>query len=247
MRRGKFFQKPASWGPPGDTHQMMDAPLDAGRDDAGAEPTRAEPGPVYASAESEHNCWAQCMADIERAVALIRRDARRLHVPASDVDDAVQDGLYQAWLKRVEHDRTRPLVPWLRGFGRRVILARLLARSLDEDAEPDVPEPADVPSQREQPPEATAEMKEIRERLRALLGQAPSRYREILLARYWEGLCISAVADRLGQSPKAVRRCLDRALVWLEAGWLGVGTAIGSSPTRRKIQESEGKNGPPFG
>lgn len=207
----------------------------------------AEPGPALPAQGAEgHDCWGQCIADLERAVALIRRDARRHHLPASDVDDVVQDALCQAWIKRAEYDRTRSLAPWLSGVGRRAILARLLTRSLTDAATKNGEDPGALHERRERRSDESAEERETRERLRSLLGQAPSRYREVLIARYWEGLRVAAVAARLSQSPKAIRKCLDRALTWLEAEWHGTRSPSGSAGSQQGIQESEGKTLSPF-
>lgn len=224
---------------------MMDAPRDAGRDEAGPEPTEVEPALGATEGDPEHDCWAQVVADLERAVVPIRRDARRLHLPAHDVDDAVQDAICQAWSKRDEHDRTRPLMPWLRGFGRRAVLARLMAPSLTED--PGAPEPASIAEHREPPPDECAEVQESRDRMRAMLAQAPSRHREVLLARYWGGMRDSVIAQRLGVSPNAVRKRLGRALTWLEDAWRGRRWGVGVSGAEKKIQDSAAQEAPPFG
>lgn len=185
----------------------MDAPPADRRDHRGPLP----------GLERGHDCWAQVVADYEQAVAPIRRDARRFRLPAADVDDAIQDALYQAWLKREEHDGTRPLVPWLRGFGRRAIRARLMARSLMDVS--DGTGAASLVGRREPSPDECAELTEDRDRVRVLVARAPSRYRDVLLARYWAGMRLAEVADRLGGSTRAVEGRMERALGWIEHQW----------------------------
>lgn len=213
----------------------MSAPPDDRPDDRGPLPG-LEPG---------HDCWAQVFADMERVAGPIRRDARRMHLPASEVDDAVQDAFCQAWAKRSEYDASRPLIPWLRGFGRKAIVARLLALSRDEG--PERSERVGLACQRELLPDQSAEVRENSHRMRALIAQAPSKCQEVLQARYWEGLRILEVANRLGRSSKAVERCLSRALGWLEVGWRGARVPDPSRSARKENQDSEGENPCPFG
>lgn len=237
LQRGKFFRKPASSDGPRDTHLLMGAPPADSHDDRGPLP----------GLEHDYDCWAHVFADLKRAVAPIRRDARRMRLPASEIDDAVQDALCQAWLKRDELDRTRPLIPWLRGFGRRAIAARLLARSFLDDDGNNAQDPEAILDHRERRPEELVAAKETGEKLRALLRSASSRYREVLVARYWEGVPVSVIADRLGQSPKAVQMCLGRALAWLDEMWRGGRWSADARGPARKTQESAGQNPPPFG
>lgn len=195
--------------------------------------------------EPGHDCWDQVVADLERAVAPIRSDARRFHLPAADVDDAVQDELCQAWQKRDEHDGSRPLIPWLRGFGWRAILARQMARSIIKD--PSAPESASISGHHAPSPDKRVEARESGDRIRSLVAQAPSRYREVLLARYWEGMRDSVISQRLGVSPNAVRKRLGRALTWLEDAWRGRRREVGASGSEKKIQHSAAQEAPPFG
>lgn len=164
--------------------------------------------------ESPHDLWSVVCADLEGAIGPIRRDAIRFHLPPVEVDDAVQDALCQAWAKRESHDPSRPLIPWLRGYGCRAIRSRLMAmRMSDEYLDPVRVRLVD---QRELLPDECSEIQEIRHRIARLVDLAPLGYRDLLRARYWEGLPISELAARLGLSNRAVEGRLRRGLVWLE-------------------------------
>lgn len=130
VQRGKFFRKPASSSGLRDTHLMMSAPPADRSSDRLLQPD-LEPASI--SAEPGHD-WLQIVVDFERAVGPTPRDARRLRLPLPKMGDAVQDTFHESWLERAKHDRDRPLIPWLRGFGRRAILAKLMARSLTESS-----------------------------------------------------------------------------------------------------------------
>lgn len=71
--------------------QVMDVPPAGPRDDRGPLP----------GLEPTHDCRTQVVADFERAVAPIRRNARQIGLPATEVDDAVQGVLCQAGSMRV--------------------------------------------------------------------------------------------------------------------------------------------------
>lgn len=203
----RFFQKGASFGRGRDTHLEVDSSQPVQRPD---DPEPALPAPKVEA----HDCWAQVFADLERVAGPIRRDARRMHLPASEVDDAVQDAFCQALAKKGEYDPTRPLVPWLRGFGRKAIVARLLGRTAQGG-----PAPGDLHDQRGLSPEEDIEAREMHARLQALVRSAPLRYREVLEARYWEGMQVATIAQKLRVPPNAVQKCLGRALAWIDEAW----------------------------
>jgi RNA polymerase sigma-70 factor (ECF subfamily) len=54
-----------------------------------------------------------------------------------------------------------------------------------------------------------------RDRLAAAIEELPDTDRHPLLLRFFEGLTVEAIADRLGNSPSSVRRALGRATVQL--------------------------------
>jgi RNA polymerase sigma-70 factor (ECF subfamily) len=57
--------------------------------------------------------------------------------------------------------------------------------------------------------------REERDRLAAAIEALPDADRSALLLRFFEGLTVDAIADRLGTSPSSVRRALGRATVQL--------------------------------
>jgi len=67
--------------------------------------------------------------------------------------------------------------------------------------------------------ESTSDRSGIVERIARALTLLPSRYQEILRAKYHENLPVAAIAASLGQSPKAVESMLSRARVAFRAAY----------------------------
>ena len=186
----------------------------------------------------ERDGWLQVLADLERAVAPIRRDARCLGLPEHELDDVVQEALCRAWQKRGHYDRTRPLVPWLRGFGRRASQARL--RALRRARRTDGLEAALGLQQNEPTPDECVALRERRDGVRALLRKAPRGYLDVLLARFRDGQRISAIAEARCETERAIERRLARAVTWLERSWLRRERGLPISRGRGNLGKSRG-------
>ena len=79
----------------------MDATPADRRDDSGFQPgAEAKDEAGGAGGLVEHDCWEEIYASLDDAAALIRRDARHRHVPASEHDDIVQTTIGEAWARR---------------------------------------------------------------------------------------------------------------------------------------------------
>jgi RNA polymerase sigma factor (sigma-70 family) len=136
---------------------------------------------------------------------LRRYYARRL--PASMIDDAVQDALIAIHEKRHTYDRRRPFGPWLGAVARHKWIDRLrwLRNRATEELDADIP----VPDHEEAVTSATS-----LERLLAELR--PAQARVIRLVKL-EGLSIEEAAARTGQSASLVKVNIHRGLSRLAA------------------------------
>jgi RNA polymerase sigma-70 factor, ECF subfamily len=70
-------------------------------------------------------------------------------------------------------------------------------------------------------PDEVLERKEMRQRVRATLDDLPHRERDVLQARYLEGLPIADIATRMNVTPKAIYSLLYRAGVSFKQRLLG--------------------------
>ena len=142
-----------------------------------------------------------------RAAYLITQDARL-------AEDIVQESFLNAYAHIHQFDPNRRFEPW---FLRSVCNAAIKAaqrsqRSLSLDA--DGPEDVDfgamlvdtLPS-----PEEEAEQDEIRERVRAALGQLSPRQRAAVVQRYFFGMSEQQMAEALESPPGTVKWLLNAA------------------------------------
>jgi RNA polymerase sigma-70 factor (ECF subfamily) len=114
-------------------------------------------------------------------------------------------------LRDFDPERGR-LEAWLRGIALNVLrnLARRekrreeVERSVGEGGAP----PNESGSSRDERPGA-----ELAEEIAFVLSGLSERYREVLQAKYQEGLAVQEIAGRTGETPKAVESLLARARV----------------------------------
>lgn len=156
---------------------------------------------VLAGDERAWRAWYDaCYADLER-YALWRCGGRR-----DRADEAVQE----TWLTAVKRIRRfdpelGSFAAWLHGIAANVIrnhLRRAWAwqlrnTALIEDVAADVGQ--------------TAAERERAERVACALAELSERYERVLRAKYLDGLEVTAIAERWGESPKAVESLLTRA------------------------------------
>jgi RNA polymerase sigma-70 factor (ECF subfamily) len=147
---------------------------------------------------------AALLAHAERLRAL----ARSLVSDGADADDVVQ----QTFVAAIEHPPRpdAPPGPWLtrvaRNFSFRLLRARR-RRVLHEAAAAPLASPAS-------PDEAVARTEMLREIVDAVLALEPI-YRDVVIARFFDGLAWPAAATRLGVPVETARTRLKRALAML--------------------------------
>ncbi len=134
---------------------------------------------------------------------------RRAGGQALLAEDIVQESFLVAIRRLREFDPARaPFGGWLRGIalnllrnqGRRA--ARRGDRRLPDDAD-SLPAPESSA--------ASGRDLELAEEIALAMAGLPDRYREVLRARYEEGLRVGDIALRLGETAKAVESLLSRA------------------------------------
>ena len=142
-----------------------------------------------------------------RAAYLITQDARL-------AEDIVQESFLNAYAHIHQFDPNRRFEPWfLRSVCNAAIKAAQRSQrslSLDADGPEDVDFGAmlvdDLPT-----PEEEAEQDEIRERVRAALGQLSPRQRAAVVQRYFFGMSEQQMAEALESPPGTVKWLLNAA------------------------------------
>src|SRR5882724_8765974 len=134
--------------------------------------------------------------------------ARGLVADGHRADDVVQ----QTFAAAVEHPPGDdvPLRPWLARVARNFAIKTLRSEGRRARHESDAPPPAAPPS----PAESVARAEMFREVVDAVLALEPI-YRDVVLARFFDGLEMTAAATRLGVPVDTARTRLKRALAML--------------------------------
>lgn len=175
---------------------------------------------------------------------LYARYARMVHgillarVPASDVDDLVQDVFLRALPKLCDLRDAARFGPWLAAITRnrandyyrqtRVVAA--VTESLPED-EAELPAPSTAP-------DAEAAM------ILAFVRNLPDAYRETLILRLVEGMTGPEIAARTGLTPGSVRVNLHRGMQQLreKLSQASLGGAIPADSCGGRNSAAQGKN-----
>lgn len=154
----------------------------------------------------------------------LRRLARALVGDDHDADDVVQE----TWLRAERAGRRARSRGWLAKVTRNLGLntRRGHARRRRREAEAAVAEPDDVPG-----PFDLAVFEERRRAVVAAVQRLPPAQRDLLVARYWQGLTPKEIAARLSLPRGRVRMRLSRALAALRAE-LGVSANDGGGNVR---------------
>src|SRR5690348_5312941 len=141
---------------------------------------------------------------LERVLACSRQDLRRYaeyHCEINDVEDAVQDSLFTVSRKLMDLRQLESFASWLfRIVKRECNRYKRITRGLMQ-----VPITEDI----EGPcyPESRGLARDVAHALESL----PAHYREIILLRDLEGLCIEELCQRLGLTTQAAKARLHRA------------------------------------
>lgn len=146
---------------------------------------------------------------VSQHVEIVRRTVYRLVGNDADAWDCVQE----TFLEAVRIDRREPVRNWpalLRHVATARALDLLRARSRQRSRSSAEADPAEAIS-REPSPSGHAEANELAERLRAAVGQLPSRQAQVFCLSCFEQMTSEEIAERLGVSPTATRMLLSRA------------------------------------
>jgi RNA polymerase sigma-70 factor (ECF subfamily) len=132
----------------------------------------------------------------------------RMGMPASDVEDAVQETLLAIHLKRHTWDPAQPLTPWLAAIARNKVIDA--ARKRGRRAEADIAEFEDVLAA---PGGADNIERELdRQDALRLLDQLSPKQREAVEAVSIRGQCLRDAAAALGVNEGALRVSVHRGL-----------------------------------
>ncbi len=139
----------------------------------------------------------------EQSLDLVQETYLAAHEAFSTFEDR-DDGGFSRWLCRIAENRIRARAEHHGAKKRRPPgdLARV-SQVLDELRTRTIG------------PASRAERVEERERLASALADSPSEDRDVVLMRFFEGLSVDEIADRLGTSESSVRRALGRATIRL--------------------------------
>jgi RNA polymerase sigma-70 factor (ECF subfamily) len=170
-----------------------------GRDDVGVSATTADLGQLVASArdgdrEAFGEIYRRCHASVYRYV--------RVHLPGSDVEDAVAETFFRAWKGLPGYrERGAPFQAWLVGIARHVVADSYRASKRTQPT-------AD-------PPDGSVEFQDqetARIALAAAIEQLPSEQRQVIEMKFLIGLTNEEVGRAIGRSAGAVNALQWRAL-----------------------------------
>ena len=171
--------------------------------------------------ESDEELMAAIARGDERALAaLIERHAVRLHGflarlarDRDDADDLLQDTWVRVARGARSFDPNRKVRPWLYGIAANLARDLHRRRGVRQRAVLDGSTAAATASPAFRP----LERLDLRERVARL----PSRLREVLLLRFYEGLDEAEMAEALGVPKGTVKSRLHGAIRELRRGWEG--------------------------
>lgn len=126
--------------------------------------------------------------------------------PAADVDDLVQETLLHAWRNRAQYRGDAAPSTWVLAIARNRVRMRL--RSLESRA---AFERALRGIDEEEIREDVLRDAETAGAVRRALEDLDPAHREALIHRYYDGLSVKELAQRLGETGKAVESRLHRA------------------------------------
>lgn len=159
----------------------------------------------------------------EAHFAFVWRSAHRLGVPASAMDDAMQDVFVVVHRKRGEFQGRSSIKTWIFGIVVHVARAYRRRRSIDDAADPDMLADRAHPS-----PQAQAEAAEALRALQEVLDELSDERREVFVLVELEEMTAPEAAEALGlklntlySRLRAARQDFDAAVARREAreGW----------------------------
>lgn len=139
----------------------------------------------------------------ERHAPALRRAARAILLDEDETDDAVQDGVLQAWRAVERYDPSRPFRPWLM---RIVVNAALEARRRRLVRRTEAL--GETHAAQGVLPDRAADHALLHERLRGALARLPERQRIAVVLYDVEGYAHAEIAEVLGVPEGTVRSCV---------------------------------------
>jgi RNA polymerase sigma-70 factor, ECF subfamily len=133
--------------------------------------------------------------------ALCLREARRILGPSTAADDAAQEAAIRAWRQRTRCRTPSRPDPWLATIARREAL-RLVKQRREQPLEDAIEELSEEGFQERKSLSAL----DLRDALQAMDGEDV----QLLVARYWQDLPYSELAEQLGVAEATVRVRLHR-------------------------------------
>ena len=127
----------------------------------------------------------------------------------SDIEDLVQETLLEAWRGRDRFRGDAALLTWVLAIAKNRVRLRRRERGIEGEAERAVRAIAALET--ELLPADLAHGEEMKRSVRRALERIGEPYAEVLVRRYYEGLSIRAIAERMGETEKAVESRLHRA------------------------------------
>ena len=127
----------------------------------------------------------------------------------SDVEDLVQETLFEAWRARDRFRGDASPLTWVLAIAKNRVRLRRRSRGHEGEAERALRAIASLAV--EELPADLAQGEEMRRRVRQALEEVDEAYATVLVQRFYEGLSVRAISERLGESEKAVESRLHRA------------------------------------
>jgi RNA polymerase sigma-70 factor (ECF subfamily) len=151
---------------------------------------------------------------VERYQAAIIRRAQAILRDPSAAEDAAQEAFVRAYSYLHTYDDQHRLYTWLARIVTNVCLSHLSSHQWQTLP---IETALLVPSEtlEDDDPELAALTDERTQELQAAIAGLPSKYREVLILRYWQDLAYDEIADLTAQSLGAVKTQLRRARLML--------------------------------
>jgi RNA polymerase sigma-70 factor (ECF subfamily) len=130
-------------------------------------------------------------------------------LPDDQVEDLVQETLFQAWRDR-DRFRTESMpLTWILAIAKHRVYDLRRRQDRAKAAEPVLRALAAIET--DEIPEQVLSTEEMGQRVRSALDSMPPEYSDLLLLRYLAGRSVQAIADELGENKKATESRLHRA------------------------------------
>lgn len=151
---------------------------------------------------------------VERYQAAIIRRAQVLLRDPEAAEDAAQEAFVRAYAYLASYDRRYRLYTWLARIVTNVCLSQMSGRQWETLP---LERALSIPTEAlgEDDPELAALARERVQVLQEAIGGLPSKYRDVLVLRYWHDLAYDEIARLTRQSLGAVKTQLRRARLLL--------------------------------